>query len=68
MVAKLEWTQSNPQQNKEQLQNPTMGVRTNNEQHQNQTRFQPGLTQSNCLDISNFQIIDLQRSLKVEGL
>ena len=26
MIAKLEWTQSNAQQNLEQLQNPTMGV------------------------------------------
>ena len=26
MIAKLEWTQSNAQQNIEQLQNPTMGV------------------------------------------
>ena len=26
MIAKLEWTQSNAQQNKEQLQNPTIGV------------------------------------------
>ena len=31
MFAKLEWTQSNPQQNIEQLQNPTMGVTINNE-------------------------------------
>ena len=30
MIAKLEWTQSNGQQNKEQLQNPTMGVTFNN--------------------------------------
>ena len=30
MIAKLEWTQSNAQQNK-QLQNPTMGVTINNE-------------------------------------
>ena len=30
-VAKLEWTQSNAQQNIEQLQNPTMGVTINNE-------------------------------------
>ena len=29
MIVKLEWTQSNVQQNIEQLQNPTMGV-TNN--------------------------------------
>ena len=27
MIAKLEWTQSNAQQNIEQLQNPTMGVK-----------------------------------------
>ena len=33
MIAKLEWTQSNAQQNIEQLQNPTMGV----EQLQNPT-------------------------------
>ena len=31
MIAKLEWTQRNAHQNKEQLQNPTMGVRINNE-------------------------------------
>ena len=30
MIAKLEWTQSNAQQNIEQLQNPTMGVTNNN--------------------------------------
>ena len=31
MVALLEWTQSNAQQNIEQLQNPTVGVTINNE-------------------------------------
>ena len=31
MIAKLEWPQSNAQQNIEQLQNPTMGVTINNE-------------------------------------
>ena len=31
MIAKLEWTQHNAQQNIEQLQNPTMGVTINNE-------------------------------------
>ena len=31
MIAKLEWTQSNAQQNIEQLQNPTMEVTINNE-------------------------------------
>ena len=30
MIAKLEWTPSNAQQNIEQLQNPTMGVTINN--------------------------------------
>ena len=30
MIAKLQWTQSNAQQNIEQLQNPTMGVTINN--------------------------------------
>ena len=30
MIAKLEWTQSNAQQNIEQLHNPTMGVTINN--------------------------------------
>ena len=30
MIAKLEWTQSNAQQNIEQLQKPTMGVTINN--------------------------------------
>ena len=31
MIAKLEWTQNNAQQNTEQLQNPTMEVTINNE-------------------------------------
>ena len=31
MIAKLEWTQSNAQQNIEQLQYPTMGVTINKE-------------------------------------
>ena len=31
MIAKQEWTQSNAQQNIEQLQNSTMGVTINNE-------------------------------------
>ena len=31
MIAKLEWRQSNAQQNREQPQNPTMGVTINNE-------------------------------------
>ena len=31
MIAKLEWTQRNAQQNIEQLQNPTMEVTINNE-------------------------------------
>ena len=37
MIAKLEWTQSNTQQNIEQLQNPTTGVlqSTTNQQQQN---------------------------------
>ena len=30
MIAKLEWTQSNAQQNIEQLHNPTMGLTINN--------------------------------------
>ena len=30
MIAKLEWTQSNAQQNIEQLQNPTMGAESHN--------------------------------------
>ena len=30
MILKLEWTQSNAQQNLEQLQNPTMGALINN--------------------------------------
>ena len=30
MIEKLEWTQSNPQQNLEHLQNPAMGVTINN--------------------------------------
>ena len=31
MISKLEWTQSNAQQNTEQLLNPKMGVTLNNE-------------------------------------
>ena len=31
MIANLEWTQSNAQQNIEQLQNPTIGATINNE-------------------------------------
>ena len=31
MIVKLEWKQSNAQQNIEQLQNPTMGVTIDNE-------------------------------------
>ena len=31
MIAKLDWTQSNAQQNIEQLQNPKMGEIINNE-------------------------------------
>ena len=31
MIAKLEWTRSNAQQNIEQLQNPTIEVTTHNE-------------------------------------
>ena len=31
MIAKLEWTQTNAQQNIEQLHNPTVGVTINNE-------------------------------------
>ena len=31
IIAKLEWAQSNAQQNTEQSQNPTMGVKINNE-------------------------------------
>ena len=38
MIAKLEWTQSNAQQNIEQLQNPTMGV-TKKEQKQQKSTF-----------------------------
>ena len=34
MIAILEWTQSNEQQNIEQLQTPTMGVTTNKSQEQ----------------------------------
>ena len=36
MIAKLEWTQSNTQQNIEQFQNPTMKVTINNESTTNQ--------------------------------
>ena len=31
MIAKIDWTRSKAKQNKEQLQNPTMGVTINNE-------------------------------------
>ena len=31
IIAKLEWTKGNAQQNIEQLQNPTLGVTINNE-------------------------------------
>ena len=31
IIVKLKWTQSNAQQSREQLQNPTMGVTINNE-------------------------------------
>ena len=37
MIAKLEWTQSNAQQNIEHLQNPTMGVTINNESSTTET-------------------------------
>ena len=37
MIAKLEWTQSNAQQNIEQLQNPTMGEIINSESTINRT-------------------------------
>ena len=37
MIAKLEWTPSNAQQNIEHLQNPTRGVTINNELKNNRT-------------------------------
>ena len=37
MIAKLEWTQSDVQQNIEQLQNPIMRVTINNETNNNRT-------------------------------
>ena len=37
MIAKLEWTQKFAQQNIEQLQNPTTGVKINNEPTKNRT-------------------------------
>ena len=39
MIAKLEWTQSNAQQNIEQLQTPTMGVTINNKSTTNQQQL-----------------------------
>ena len=38
MIAKLEWTQSNAQQNIEKLQNPTMEVTINNETNQHPSK------------------------------
>ena len=34
MIAKFEWTQSNSQQNVEQLQTPTIGLQATTNQHQ----------------------------------
>ena len=42
IIAKLEWTQSNAQQNIEQLQNPTMGVHQQQQNH----RLRTGSSQS----------------------
>ena len=39
MIAKLEWTQSNTQQNIDQLQNPSMGVTINDESRRPQNEF-----------------------------
>ena len=39
MIAKLEWTDSNAQQNIEQLQNPTMGVTNNIAQALNEKKI-----------------------------
>ena len=38
MIAKLEWTQRNAQQNVKQLKNPTMGVTINNKSTTTQPR------------------------------
>ena len=46
MIAKLEWTQSNVQQNIEQLQTPTMGVTTTLNQHQQNHRLRTGSSKS----------------------
>ena len=48
MIAKLEWTQSNAQQNIEQLQNPTMGI-TINKESTTATRNQQQQTASTIL-------------------
>ena len=41
MIAKLEWTQSNAQQNIEQLQNPKMGVSFKQSYNQSTTTEPP---------------------------
>ena len=43
MIAKLEWTQSNAQQNIEQLQNPTIVVTINNESTTTEPPPYPGV-------------------------
>ena len=45
MLAKLEWTQSNSHKNKEQLQNPTMGVTTTTSQQQQNHNFRTDSSQ-----------------------
>ena len=46
VIVKLEWTESNAQQNKEQLQNPTMGVAINTNQQQQNNRLKTDSSQS----------------------
>ena len=43
-IARLDWTQSKTQQNMEQLQNPTMGVTTNQQQQNHRLRTDSGLS------------------------
>ena len=52
MIAKLEWTQSNVQQNIEQLQTPTMGVTltTSQQQQNHRLRMDSSLSHRGCLN------------------
>ena len=54
MIAKLEWTQSNAQQNIEQLQNPTMGVQSTTNHQQQNHRLGTDSSQSHWEALMNF--------------